>query len=140
MIGEVGNNAGLASFAQPRATTPSAVSANKPAAVDTININIAAVDNKPQVTPGVKVSAPVAKVDDAKMQQRIEESVEKLNASFQKKELSVEFSTDEDTNRQVIKLRDSDTGDVYMQLPSDAVLAASKNLDKMLGIFFDDFV
>ena len=138
MIGEVGNNAGLASFAQPRATTPSAVSANKPAAVDIINI--AAVDNKPQVTRGTKVSVPVAKVDDVKQQQRIEESVEKLNASFQQKDLSVEFSTDEDTNRQVIKLRDSDTGDVYMQLPSDAVLAASKNLDKMLGIFFDDFV
>lgn len=138
MIGEVGNSAGFASFDLPRATTPSAVGANKPAAIDTINA--AAVDNKPQVTHGEKVSAPVAKVDDVKQQQRIEESVEKLNASFQQKDLSVEFSTDKDTNRQVIKLRDSDTGDVYMQLPSDAVLAASKNLDKMLGIFFDDFV
>lgn len=88
----------------------------------------------------VETPQPDDSLDSAELQKRIEESVAELNQAVNSMNLSVEFSVDETINRQVVKVIDKDTGDVFMQLPSEAALNAAKNLDVMRGVLFDDSV
>tara|TARA_R110000787_G_scaffold9353_13_gene32796 strand:+ start:2416 stop:2787 length:372 start_codon:yes stop_codon:yes gene_type:complete len=93
-----------------------------------------------QSTRVVETAQPDNSLDSAELQKRIEESVAELNQAVNNMNLSVEFSVDETINRQVVKVIDKDTGDVFMQLPSEAALNAAKNLDVMRGVLFDDSV
>lgn len=70
--------------------------------------------------------------------EQVKDTVEQLNRVVQDRNLSVEFSVEESINRQVVKVIDKDTGDVFLQLPSEAVLNAIRNLDALRGVFLDD--
>ena len=71
---------------------------------------------------------------------QVEDAVELLNRAVKDKNLSVEFSTDEATHRQVVKLIDKNTGEVQMQLPSEAALSAAEKLSTLRGVFFDGVI
>jgi flagellar protein FlaG len=82
----------------------------------------------------------VLAVSEAELNKQVSEKVDQLNLLAKDRNLTVEFSIDESTNRQVVRIIDKETNEVRMQLPSEAALTVSKNLDALRGVFLDDFV
>lgn len=77
-----------------------------------------------------------AKVDDALTQ---------INDFVQSKNRQLNFSVDEDSGRQVIKVTDAHSGDVIRQIPTEEVLKLSARLEELqsdvgsaVGLFFDN--
>jgi flagellar protein FlaG len=63
--------------------------------------------------------------------EQLKNVVEGINKMLKQANRSLEFSVDKDTNRQVVKLVDSETGDVIRQFPSDEMLAISRAIDQV---------
>jgi flagellar protein FlaG len=53
---------------------------------------------------------------------------------------SLEFSVDDETNRNVITVKDADSGDVVRQIPSQEMLDLIKSLGKTTGVLFNENV
>lgn len=58
--------------------------------------------------------------------EQLKSVVDGINKVLKQANRSLEFSVDDDAHRQVIKLVDSETGDVIRQFPSDEMLAISR--------------
>jgi uncharacterized FlaG/YvyC family protein len=69
---------------------------------------------------------------------RIREKVAELEAALPKASNSLVFSVDEVLNRPVITVVDKKSGEVVRTLPSDEVIRAVHNIDRMKGILFED--
>ena len=63
-------------------------------------------------------------------------AVSQLNEYVAKQKRDIRFSVDEDTNKTVVKLLDSN-GDVLKQIPSEEVLNILKGIEKNKGLFFE---
>ena len=50
---------------------------------------------------------------------------------------SVSFSQDTVSGREVIQVKNEQTGEVIRQMPAEELLAFMRNLTRMLGTFFD---
>lgn len=54
-----------------------------------------------------------------------------MNKSIQQSSSNLQFSIDASTERQVVKLMDSETGEIIRQFPSEQALAISKSIEQM---------
>ena len=75
---------------------------------------------------------------------QIENAVSKLNEFVQSNSRQLAFSVDEGSNRQVVKVTDSESGKVIRQIPSEEVLNLSERLQdlqtdvgKAVGLLFN---
>lgn len=70
--------------------------------------------------------------------QEVKESVEKLNKTVQAMGRNLQFTVDESTQMNVVKVVDVETKDVIRQIPTEEVLAIAKALDKLQGLLFKE--
>ena len=63
--------------------------------------------------------------------------IESLNQTVQAHSTALEFAVDPSTHTQVVVVKDSDTGDVLMQFPSEAALRMVRNLAAGIGGLVD---
>lgn len=70
--------------------------------------------------------------------QEVKESVEKINKTVQALARNLQFTVDESTRMNVVKVVDVETKDVIRQIPSEEVLAIAKALDKLQGLLFKE--
>jgi flagellar protein FlaG len=70
----------------------------------------------------------------------VTESVEKLNELVQSQQTNVSFSVDKDTGTTVIKVFDTETGDLIKQFPPEQIVAMKEKLTNSLGSFYDTTV
>lgn len=78
----------------------------------------------------------VEQAADKSSVKEVETAVAEVNEFVQSQSRQLNFSIDEKSNRSVVKVTDSDTGDVIRQLPSDEVLklaARIKDLQSDVG-------
>jgi len=75
-------------------------------------------------------SQPLKNEQLKKVAQQLQDFVGELNKSL-------EFSVDEDSGRDVIKVFDKDTGDLIKQFPSEEVLTLVSKLSEMVGGLVD---
>lgn len=61
-------------------------------------------------------------------------AVQKLNDYVAPALQTIEFSIDDETDRIVVKVVDTETQKVLRQIPNEEVLAISKTLDKLRGL------
>jgi len=61
-------------------------------------------------------------------------AVKKLNEYVAPALQTIEFSIDDDTDRIIVKVVDTETQQVLRQIPNEEVLAISKTLDKLRGL------
>ncbi|MFQ6334466.1 flagellar protein FlaG [Methylophilus sp. 3sh_L] len=61
-------------------------------------------------------------------------AVQKLNDYVAPALQTIQFSIDDDTDRIVVKVVDTETQKVLRQIPNEEVLAISKTLDKLRGL------
>ena len=68
--------------------------------------------------------------------QRLENSVSELNAIVQSVQRDLQFSIDEFSGDTVIKVLDTKTDEVIRQIPSEEVLALTRNIESLKGVLF----
>lgn len=57
--------------------------------------------------------------------------LDNINKALKQSNKNLEFTIDSDTKRSIVKLVDSETGDVIRQFPSEEALAISKAIDRI---------
>ncbi|OGT02485.1 MAG: hypothetical protein A2143_10340 [Gallionellales bacterium RBG_16_57_15] len=80
--------------------------------------------------PGVSLELPQAAAQQAAGQpasaEQVKSAVENINKVLKQSNMNLEFSVDDSTNKTVFKLKDSETGDVIRQYPTEEMLAISR--------------
>ncbi len=70
-------------------------------------------------------------------ERELSQSIEQIQVMMDLRNRSVEFSTDASSGVQVVKVVDSNSGDVIRQMPAEELLSFMRNLTRMLGTFID---
>lgn len=86
-------------------------------------------------TPSVTVEQPKISAQQVAGQQpsaaQLKSAVDNINQMLKQANKGVEFSMDESTEKRVIKVVDSATGDVIRQFPSEEALAITRAIDNI---------
>jgi flagellar protein FlaG len=64
-------------------------------------------------------------------------ALESLNQRLEKTKSNLSFSIDPQTGSNIVRVVNSNTGELVRQLPSEEVLQFKRNLDSMMGLIFD---
>lgn len=89
--------------------------------------------------PKVQPPKPVEiKIDIEKMKAALTESLQKLNETMRDGGRSLNFTMDEKVGGLVILVKNSDTGEVVRQIPSDVVVRIAHNLEAFKGILHNE--
>ncbi|MGB4262848.1 MAG: flagellar protein FlaG [Fervidobacterium sp.] len=67
----------------------------------------------------------------------LKENLDKLRKIFRGQ---AEFRIDRDVNKVIIKIKDSDTGEIIRQIPPELVVKISKSIQELLGVLMDERV
>ena len=70
--------------------------------------------------------------------QQLQAAIDTLKATEKKTPTALSFSRDDSSKRFVVQVTDTNTGEIIRNLPGDAVLRMSRQLDSMKGIIFDE--
>lgn len=65
------------------------------------------------------------------------DAISSLNGSVQQHSTALEFSVDASIHTQVVVVRDTQTGEVLMQCPSEEALRMARNLERGVGGLVD---
>jgi flagellar protein FlaG len=82
-------------------------------------------------TPAAPVESPVAKAEQQPSSAQLQNVVDSINKTLTQANKNIQFSVDSDTKKTVIKLMDTETGDVIRQYPSKEALAISQSIDQI---------
>jgi len=74
----------------------------------------------------------------AQGQQDYKQAVNEINSVLKKIPTTLHFQRDEASNRFIVNVTDTSTGDIIRSLPGDAVLRIARQLESLKGIIFDD--
>lgn len=81
---------------------------------------------------------PAAKATSQNVSQKeLDQSIAQIQVMMDLRNRSVEFTTDESSGARVVKVVDSNSGDVIRQMPAEELLSFMRNLTRMLGTFID---
>lgn len=96
-------------------------------------------DDAPRVVADTPTTAATAASTTAKVEpqqpsaQQVKIAVDSLNKAMQKSAPNLQFSVDSDTNKQIIKFMDTQTGTLIRQYPSEEVIAIARSIDQFLS-------
>lgn len=94
-------------------------------------------DDAPRVvadTTTATAASTTAKVEPQQPSaQQVKIAVDSLNKAMQKSAPNLQFSVDSDTNKQIIKFMDTQTGTLIRQYPSEEVIAIARSIDQFLS-------
>lgn len=82
---------------------------------------------KPAVAVAAQAPAP-ARTPPSR--QQVEAAVDTINRSLQPSDHALSFSVDQKSDRIVVKIVDSASGETLRQIPSDEVLAIAESIDR----------
>ena len=102
-------------------------------------VKVPTASGEPQVTEVQRPEKPAVKmVDPQKMLDNLKEIVERLNQQLKDNNRSLGFSVDEAINTFVVTVRDSNTGEVVRQIPTDVVVKFAHSIEDMKGLLFNE--
>ena len=103
------------------------------------NSVLTSVEAKPAVSqPPTQPVPPVAQADATIVKEdELAKSLEQIQVMMDLRNRAVEFTTDEVSGTQVVKVVDANSGDVIRQMPAEELLSFMRNLTRMLGTFID---
>ena len=97
-----------------------------------------AAEIKVPASPKVVAPKPVAiQFDPAKAKQNLAAAVNLLNEQMVSTKRGLGFSFDEATNGPVIKVSNTNTGEVIRQIPTEDVLHMAHKIDDLKGILYN---
>lgn len=68
----------------------------------------------------------------------VKKAAAQINNFLQQFDHNLQFSVDQDTGKQVVKVVDTQTKDVIRQMPTEEMLAIAKVLDKVQGLLIKE--
>ncbi|MBU0593932.1 MAG: flagellar protein FlaG [Gammaproteobacteria bacterium] len=68
----------------------------------------------------------------------LKQATEKLNQAMKMMASNLQFTVDEDTGMDVVKVVDTDTKEVIRQFPSEEVIAIARAFDQLQGLLVRD--
>ncbi len=74
------------------------------------------------------------------VEHQVDQAIDKANQFFQDDNRALQFIKDKDSDRIVIMIKDLKTDEVIRQIPSEAMLKLSKQLEQLQGILFEEKV
>jgi len=87
------------------------------------------------------------KVSEAENQASLENAVQEVESFLQTQNRNLAFSIDDETKRSVVTVKDSESGDVIRQIPSEEVLALAERIQDLqqdvgdsVGVFINNRV
>ena len=92
----------------------------------------------PVASPKVAVPKPVnLQFDEAKARQNLQEAVKALNEQMAATKTGLGFSIDKSLNTPVVTVRNTATGEVVRQIPTETVVRLAHSIDDMKGILLN---
>lgn len=76
--------------------------------------------------------------DPKEMQQHLQEALQRLNDMMKNSDRNLSFSMDAISKQTVITVKDSVTGEVIRQIPSEALLRVADNIEKVKGLLHNE--
>ena len=67
----------------------------------------------------------------------LEAKISELNEAMVSRNKAVLFSTDPQTGKDIVRITNSNTGELIRQMPSVEALKAMQNIDQMMGLIFN---
>ena len=78
--------------------------------------------------------APVPKISTAQTRANIQEAVERLNRQMQDTGRNLNFTVDQASERVVITVKSTTTGEVVRQIPDESLLRVAHNIEDIKGL------
>lgn len=78
------------------------------------------------------------KSDPQELRRKLSEATELLNRQMASNKRDLNFSVDEVTDKVVVTVKNSQSGEVVRQIPSEAALKLAQSLDDMKGFLQDE--
>lgn len=95
---------------------------------------VVATPSNVDASPSVPVESPQVAVKANTPQQpspaELKQAVENINKVLKQNNKNLEFSVDTDTKKVLVKLVDTETGDVIREFPSEEALAIARSIDQ----------
>ena len=113
------------------------VSEALPAAQAPAAVKAPASSAMPAPKPIAVVAPEPLRIDPVKMEMQIKDTVALLNSQMEKNKFGLGFSVDHVANKNVVTVRDSSTGEIIRQLPSEAVLKVAHSIESLKGLIYD---
>ena len=89
-------------------------------------------------TPKVTAPKPVElQFDEAKARKNLQEAVSALNEQMASTKTGLGFSVDKSLDRPVVIVRNTETGEVVRQIPTDVVVRLAHSIDDMKGLLLN---
>jgi len=83
-------------------------------------------------------SKPARSFDPQKLLSQMQEIVDRLNEQMRDHNRNLGFSIDRKINTFVVTVRNSNTGEVVRQIPSEVVVKVAHSLEEMRGLLFNE--
>lgn len=91
---------------------------------------VATPSTNASVTPELPPTAAKPAAEQPPSAAQLKNVVDNINKALKQANRNLEFSVDESTNKQVVKLVDMTTGDLIRQFPTEEMLAISRSIDQ----------
>ena len=85
----------------------------------------------------VQAPPPVARIDPAEMEKKLEEAVARLNEQMEANGRKLGFSVDDRLNKQIVRVVNKETGEVVRQIPNEVVIRVANSIEDLKGVLFD---
>lgn len=88
--------------------------------------------------PAAGVARPQEPYDAQALHRNLKEAVEHLNKQLLDSGRSLGFKMDEALSMPIVTVKNSRTGEVIRQIPSEAVVRVAHTLDELKGLLYDE--
>ena len=121
--------------AMPQQMPPAAQAGAERAAAPAAAADKAEAADRPQLAVPKKAELTL---DPQARARELQEAIAHINDQMQRNGHALAFSIDDTLNRTVIKVTNSESGEVVRQIPNESVLRVAHNLDRIAGLLKDE--
>jgi flagellar protein FlaG len=82
--------------------------------------------------------APKLQLDVKELEKNLKEAIQMLNEQMKSSGRHLNFSIDQEVNRTIIRVKNSNTGELVRQIPDETVLRVAHSIEKVKGMLLDE--
>ena len=79
----------------------------------------------------------VRKMDHAELQKTLQEAVDRVDEQLRQNGRALNFSVDKTSNRTVITVKNTESGEVIRQIPDETLLRVAHTLEELKGLLYN---